>query len=103
MLDAAGGRTNIILADLTNDVCICPPAICMAEHGFDVQVVIDAGGSPTQISDDVARATWEKNGVRTTTATQLVAELVYSWDTDDGIKIMQANQEEIAPTFGKFV
>jgi hypothetical protein len=33
------------------------------EDGFDVQVVVDAGGSPTSIADETAIRRMEKHGV----------------------------------------
>ena len=84
VLKVADGRKNIVMAGLTNDVCIVWPAIDMQEEGFDVQVVIDGGGSPTQIAEDVARSTWEANGVRTTTISQFVSELIGSWASPEG-------------------
>ncbi|MEO6849592.1 MAG: isochorismatase family protein [Mucilaginibacter sp.] len=103
VLKAANGRKNVIMAGITNDVCIVHPAISMVEEDFDVQVVIDAGGSPTQIADDVARATWEKHGVRTTAINQLVTELTDSWASEDGGKLIEILQSDIMPTFGQFV
>jgi nicotinamidase-related amidase len=102
VLKAAGGRKNVIMAGLTNDVCTVYPSVSMAEEGFDVQVVIDAGGSPTQIADDIARQTWEKAGVKTTTINQIITEFASSWETGDGGKLIQILAEEIIPTFGKF-
>ncbi|MET0467080.1 MAG: isochorismatase family protein [Chitinophagaceae bacterium] len=95
VLKAADGRKNVIMAGLTNDVCIVWPAISMQEEGFDVQVVIDGGGSPTQIAEDVARDTWESQGVRTTTINQFVSELVHSWATPEGEKVKPILAEEI--------
>lgn len=102
VLKAAGKRKNVIMAGLTNDVCIVYPSISMVEQGFDVQVVIDAGGSPTQIADDLAKQTWEKAGVRTTAINQLIAELTSNWETEDGGKLVAILAEDIIPTFGKF-
>lgn len=102
VLKAANGRKNVIMAGLTNDVCIVYPSISMVEEGFDVQVVIDAGGSPTQIADDIAQQTWEKAGVRTTAINQLITEFASSWENEDGGKLIQILGEEIIPTFGKF-
>lgn len=95
VLKAANGKKNIIMAGLTNDVCIVWPSISMQKDGFDVQVVIDAGGSPTEIADDVARKTWENNGVRTTSMNQLVSELVFSWETPEGQIVVPILFEEI--------
>lgn len=102
VLDAAGGRKNVIMAGITHDVCIVYPSRSMVEEGFDVQVVIDAGGSPTQVADDIAQQTWEKEGVRTTTINQLVAELIDSWATEDGQKAVQIVYEEVISKIGKF-
>ena len=102
VLKAAGSRKNVIMAGLTNDVCVVSPSVAMVEEGFDVQVVIDAGGSPTQIADDIAQQTWEKSGVRTTTINQIITEFAKSWGTGDGGKLIHILAEEIIPTFGKF-
>ena len=102
VLKAADGRKNVIMAGLTNDVCIVYPSISMVEEGFDVQVVIDAGGSPTEIADDVARSTWEKFGVRTNVINQLITELTDRWESEDGGKLLQVLLEDIIPTFGQF-
>ena len=47
----ATGRPNLIMAGLTNDVCIVYPAMSAVHEGYNVQVVVDAGGSPTQIAN----------------------------------------------------
>jgi len=95
VLKAADGRKNVVMAGLTNDVCIVWPSISIKEEGFDVQVVIDGGGSPTEIADDVARKTWESQGVRTTTINQLVSEMVHSWATPEGEKVLPIMGEEV--------
>lgn len=102
VLNAAAGRKNIIMAGLTHDVCIVHPSRAMVNDGFDVQVVMDAGGSPTQIADDIAQQTWEKGGVQTTTINQLVGEMIDSWATEDGQKVVQILFEEIFSKIGQF-
>ncbi|MEZ2440285.1 hypothetical protein AB6805_01085 [Chitinophaga sp. RCC_12] len=74
----------------------------MVEEGYDVQVVIDAGGSPTEIADDITRRTWENAGVRTTAISQLIADLTERWDTEDGGILVKILAKEIIPTFGQF-
>lgn len=100
--DVGKGRKNVIMSGLTHDVCIVYPSRSMVEEGFDVQVVIDAGGSPTQIADDVAQQTWEKAGVRTTTINQLVADMIDSWATEDGQKVVKIIFEEVISKIGQF-
>lgn len=53
----AFSRKKLIMAGLTNDVCIVYPAISAVEDGYEVQVVVDAGGSPTKAADDAALVT----------------------------------------------
>jgi nicotinamidase-related amidase len=43
----ATGRKKLIMAGLTNHVCTVFPSISATEDGYDVQVVVGAGGSPT--------------------------------------------------------
>lgn len=95
VLKAANGRKNIVMAGLTNDVCIVWPSISMVEEGFDVQVVIDGGGAPSQMAEDVARSTWENHGVRTTTISQFISEMINSWATPEGEKVKPILFEEI--------
>lgn len=102
VLKAAGGRKNVIMAGLTNDVCIVWPSISMQEEGFSVQVVIDAGGSPSQIADDIAQQTWESQGVRTTTINQIISEMVHNWATEDGQKVLPILFEEVMSKVGQF-
>jgi len=102
VLKTANGRKNVIMAGLTNDVCIVWPSISMQEEGFDVQVVIDAGGSPSQIADDIAQQTWESKGVRTTTINQLISEMVHNWATEDGQKVLPILFEEVMSKVGQF-
>lgn len=102
VLKAAGGRKNVIMAGLTNDVCIVWPSISMQEEGFNVQVVLDAGGSPSQIADDIAQQTWESQGVRTTTINQIISEMVHNWATEDGQKVFPILFEEVMSKVGQF-
>ncbi|MEK7415051.1 MAG: isochorismatase family protein, partial [Planctomycetota bacterium] len=50
----ATGRNKLIIAGVTNDVCTVYPALSLVRDGFEVQVVADAGGSPTKMADDIA-------------------------------------------------
>jgi len=86
----ATGRKKLILAGVTNDVCTVYPALTLVGQGYDVQVVADAGGSPTKMADDIALRRMEKAGVTLTTTNQLIAELAGSWSTPEGGQLVQA-------------
>ncbi len=56
----ATGRKKLIIAGVTNDVCTVYPALSLVAAGFDVQVVADAGASPTKMADDIALRRMDK-------------------------------------------
>ena len=85
----ATGRKKIIIAGVTNDVCTVYPALSLVKAGFDVQVVADAGGSPTKMADDISLRRMEKAGVVLTTTNQLISELAGSWVTPEGSQLVQ--------------
>lgn len=86
----ATGRKKLILAGVTNDVCTVYPALSLVSGGYDVQVVADAGGSPTKMADEIALRRMERAGVTLTSTNQLVAELAGSWATPEGGQLIQA-------------
>ncbi|MBW4471532.1 MAG: isochorismatase family protein [Stenomitos rutilans HA7619-LM2] len=91
----ATGRKKLIMSGLTNDVCIVYPAISAVEDGFEVQVVVDAGGSPTTLADETSLRRMEKHGVTLTSTNQVMAELANSWSEGAGQTIQTIMYEEI--------
>ena len=90
----ATGRRRLAMCGLTNDVYIVFPAISAIEDGFEVQVVADAGGSPTQIADDASLRRMEAHSATITTTNQLLAELAYDWAKGNGHVIQGILYEE---------
>jgi len=89
----ATGRTHLIIAGVTNDVCTVFPTLTALENGHPVQVVADAGGSPAKIADDIAIRRMDKAGATITSTNQLLAELAHNWTTDNGSKIINIVME----------
>jgi nicotinamidase-related amidase len=85
----ATGRRKLIVAGVTNDVCTVYPALSLVRDGFEVQVVADAGASPTKMANDISLRRMEKNGVTLTSTNQLIAELAGSWMTPEGGQLVQ--------------
>ncbi|RZF55987.1 isochorismatase family protein [Acinetobacter halotolerans] len=85
----ATGRKRIIIAGVTNDVCTVYPALTLIDQGYEVQVVADAGGSPSKMADDIALQRMLKAGVTLTSTNQLIAELTGNWSTPEGMQIVQ--------------
>lgn len=92
---AATGRKKLVFAGLTNHVCTVFPSISATEDGYQVQAVIDAGGSPTQVSDNVSAQRMKDAGVTITVADQIIAELAGLWTKGAGPVIQKILQEEI--------
>lgn len=87
-------RKRLIMSGLTNDVCIVYPAISAVEAGYEVQVVVDAGGSPTKTADDTALRRMEAHGVTLTSTNQVMAELAMDWASPRGSLIQRVMYEE---------
>lgn len=71
------------------------PAISAVGDGYEVQVVVDAGGSPTQIADETALRRMERHGVQITSTNQIMAELATNWESSAGHTIKGIMYEEI--------
>lgn len=80
----ATGRRDLIMAGVTTDVCVIFPAISARDEGFRVQVVLDAGGSPFEMSEAMAQRRMADAGVILTTTITAFAELVGDWTRGDG-------------------
>lgn len=91
----ATGRKKLIMCGLTNEVCIIFPSISAVEEGFEVQVVADAGGSPTKDADNIALQRMRDHGVQITSTLQLTSELAQDWSTPTGTKISEIIYEEV--------
>lgn len=91
----ATGRRKLIMAGLTNDVCIVYPAISALEDGYEVQVVVDAAGSPTTSADETALRRMERAGVTLTSTNQIMAELAMDWSSPTGSSIQRIMYEEV--------
>jgi nicotinamidase-related amidase len=87
-------RKKLIMSGLTNDVCIVYPAISAVEAGYQVQVVVDAGGSPTKAADDTSLRRMEAHGVMLTSTNQLMAELAMDWASPRGSVIQKIMYQE---------
>ncbi|GAB3374500.1 isochorismatase family protein [Lysobacter rhizosphaerae] len=82
-------RKKIIIAGVTNDVCTVFPALTLAQDGYDVQVIADAGGSPSKMGDEMSLRRMESHGVTLSSTNQVIAELAGDWATPEGGQIVQ--------------
>lgn len=55
--------------------------------GFEVQAVIDASGSPFEISEDMSRRRMEREGFVLIATNAMIAELVQDWSPSEGMEL----------------
>ena len=80
------------------DVCLVFPAISACREGYQVQAVIDASGSPYELSEDMSRRRMEREGVMLTATNTLMAELAQDWSRPEGGQLLGILfQEELPP------
>ena len=96
----ATGRKNLIMAGVTTDVCLIFPAIDAAQEGFNVQAVMDASGSPSDLSEEFSRQRMHDAGVVLTATNTLMAEIAQDWSTPDGQKLMTLLFTDVLPALG---
>jgi len=93
----ATGRRNLIMAGVTTDVCLVYPAISACREGYQVQAVMDASGSPYELSEDMSRRRMEREGVVLTATNTLMAELALDWSRPEGGQLLGILFQEVLP------
>lgn len=92
------GKTNLIMAGITTDVCLIYPAISAVQEGYSVQAVMDASGSPFHLSEQLAQQRMHDAGVVLTATITLIAELVQDWSRPEGVELQQMLFSDILPS-----
>ncbi len=93
----ATGRRNLIMAGVTTDVCLVYPTISACREGYQVQAVMDASGSPYELSEEMSRRRMEREGVVLTATNTLMAELAQDWSRPEGGQLLGILFQDILP------
>ncbi len=93
----ATGRKQLVMAGITTDVCVIFPAINAVRDGYAVQCVLDACGSPFDLSEETSRQRMRDAGVVLTAMPTVIAELVKDWSTPTAEKLLPVLFGEILP------
>lgn len=96
----ATGRKQLIMAGVTTDVCLIFPAIDAAREGFVVQAVMDASGSPSDLSEEFSRQRMHDAGVALTATNTLMAEIAQDWSTPTGQQLIGLLFSDVFPALG---
>jgi nicotinamidase-related amidase len=93
----ATGRRNLVMAGVTTDVCLVFPASDAVREGFNVQAVMDASGSPFELSESLAQLRMHDQGVVLTATNTVIAELAQDWSTAQGQPLIQLLFTDVLP------
>lgn len=96
----ATGRKQLIMAGVTTDVCLIFPAIDAAREGFAVQAVMDASGSPSDLSEEFSRQRMHDAGVVLTATNMLMAEIAQDWSSPTGQQLIGLLFSDVFPALG---
>jgi nicotinamidase-related amidase len=94
------GRSHLVIAGVTNDVCTVFPTLTALRSGYRVQVVADAGGSPTAMSDDLSLRRMQSAGAVVSSTNSIMAELAHDWTSAHGTRVMAIIAERLTPAGG---
>ncbi len=72
----ATGKKNIIMAGLTTDVCLVPPALSAQAEGLNVVALMDISAACTKIAAQNSREILQKAGIETMTVTPMITNLL---------------------------
>jgi len=90
-------RRDLVMAGVTTDVCLVFPAIDAVDEGYRVQAVMDASGSPFDLSEEMSQRRMEAAGVTLTATNTLLAELAQDWSRPGGQEILAILFGELLP------
>lgn len=97
----ATGRKNLIIAGLTTDICLMHTVEGAIREGYTVQVVADASGSMSALTDQLTFDRMRGLGVVITGGNQILTELYEDFGTPDGQKAMKINLDEAVSKMSK--
>ena len=89
-------RSQLIVSAVTTDICLVFPAISAVEDGYEVQAVLDASGSSSEIREETSRRRMDRAGVWLTSTNTTIAELVQDWSSAEGQKQMPLMMADVA-------
>ena len=94
------GRSHLVLAGLTTDICLFWAAVDAVKNGYTVMVVADACGTMTTLGDQLTYERLRDFGVIVTVVNQAVTELVNNFGTPEGQKAQGIMSDEIISKLG---
>ncbi|MFY7867092.1 isochorismatase family protein [Roseateles sp.] len=72
----ATGKKNLLMAGLTTDVCLVPPALSAAEEGFNVVALLDISAACTKMAGQNSREILQRHGIDIMSVTPMITSML---------------------------
>ena len=83
------GKKTLIIAGVWTNVCVMFPALDAKAEGYNVYVVIDASGDPSEIASRTTLARFTQAGVIPTSTNAVTCELHRTWNRHDAAQLAE--------------
>lgn len=91
----ATGRSKLVMAGVTTDVCLAFPALSAAAEGYDVRAVIDASGTWNAAAQNTTLHRLTAAGVTPCNWVAVAAELQADWRRETGPQLAALFHEHL--------
>jgi len=89
------GRKKLIIAGISTDNCAGLLTLDALREGYDVYIVLDAGGCDSKIAEDAAVSRLTQAGAVIINWVQLASELLVDWERPQGATVGQIYADHI--------
>lgn len=96
----ATGKSQIIVAGITTDVCTAFLAKSLRAEGYSVYANIEASGTTTELIRDVSNAGMAAAGVQLYSLFAIVCDLMRDWRNTPGSKELLPYLDRYFPVYG---
>ncbi|KAK9354972.1 Isochorismatase-like protein [Lipomyces doorenjongii] len=96
----AAGKSQIIVAGITTDVCTTFLALSLRAEGYSVWANVEASGTTTELIRDVSNMRMEAAGVKLVSLFSIVCDLMRDWRNTPGSKEVLPWLNQYYPIYG---
>lgn len=96
----ATGKTQVIVAGITTDVCTAFLALSLRAEGYSVFANVEGSGTTTELIRDTSNARMEKAGVQLVSLFSIVCDLMRDWRNTPGARELYPYLDRHLPVYG---
>lgn len=99
----ATGRSHLIIAGISTDVCVTFAAMSAISRGYHAHAVLDASGTWSALAFQAAAARMQTAGVVLNSTVAVAAELQRDWRNPGGAELAAVFSDSALPFYGSLV